>query len=211
MVNTRDKLIAELEKPGEQSFTYSCNGIEVWKCNLTSPTRYVRIYGSLSRSLASGYETPQHANVLTLLDVGCSTGEAAKNLQDRLTSAGYRIRLMGVDTAAEAVERAAMLNDFDYAVVGCGQRLPLKDSSVDIALAVNFLHRLDPKQQAQGMQEIRRVLKKDGVAVCTIRPYGEPHPWMNAVLTAERLDSLAEQSDGFTGLLYADIIRHRSE
>jgi SAM-dependent methyltransferase len=96
---------------------------------------------------------------LRALDVGCGVG-----LTDRYL-VGSLGELHGVDTAPDAATRAAALNpSVDYHVQR-GERLPFEDSSFDLAFAICVVHHVPPHERRAFTAEVRRVLRRGGLAV----------------------------------------------
>jgi ubiquinone/menaquinone biosynthesis C-methylase UbiE len=100
----------------------------------------------------------------TILDDGCGTGAFLEFARRR----GTRIdRYIGVDVSRGMLSRARkrlQLDGVDHLLVHADAcRLPFADETFDVVYARALLHHLpDP---AQGVAEIRRVLKPGGVAV----------------------------------------------
>lgn len=96
---------------------------------------------------------------LSLLDVGCGPGTITVEFADRLAPG----RVVGLDAAAEVIERAS--SEFPRPnlefVVGDGYALPFDDDTFDIAHAHQTLqHVADPVRM---LRELRRVVKPGGI------------------------------------------------
>jgi ubiquinone/menaquinone biosynthesis C-methylase UbiE len=96
---------------------------------------------------------------LTMLDVGCGIGAIDSILANRVGT------LHGVDTAPEAVQRAASRNpNVDYKVYD-GGALPYANESVDIAFAICVVHHVDACDRHAFITEMRRVVRFGGAVV----------------------------------------------
>jgi ubiquinone/menaquinone biosynthesis C-methylase UbiE len=91
-----------------------------------------------------------------ILDVGCGTGRLLR----KVGSAWPAAQLIGVDPAEGMVEQARQLTPGATFYVGPAEALPLPDSSVDLALSTISFHHWE--DQAQGIQQITRVLRPGG-------------------------------------------------
>jgi len=98
-----------------------------------------------------------------VLDVGCGTG--ILSILSKL-AVGETGRVCGIDIAPKMIERAKekatkfkLEVEFKSASV---TNLPYPDGSFDVALSSLMFHHLPPGAKRTGLQEISRVLKKDG-------------------------------------------------
>lgn len=112
---------------------------------------------------------PTHARMLDMLtaygsanpprrvvDVGCGTGRLLRAVAGRWPTA----ELLGVDAAPGMIEEARRLNPKARFENAAAESLPFADSSVDLVLSsISFHHWAD---QAQGVREIARVLRRGG-------------------------------------------------
>jgi SAM-dependent methyltransferase len=97
----------------------------------------------------------------SLLDVACGQGMLLK------VAADAGLNVAGIDVSPVAVEKAHALCPSGSAVVGDAEHLPWPDQSFDYVFNRGSLeHFLDP---AQGVREMARVLKDDGL-VCVMLP-----------------------------------------
>lgn len=97
------------------------------------------------------------------LDVACGTGYGV----DYLATKGAR-KVVGVDISLEAVnygwERYGSGRKTDF-VCADGLRLPLVDDSFDVVVSFETIEHI--KQYGRFLAECRRVLKEDGLLVCS--------------------------------------------
>jgi ubiquinone/menaquinone biosynthesis C-methylase UbiE len=94
-----------------------------------------------------------------VLDVGCGTG----NLLPFLEAAGYRMQeYVGVDLSPEMlrIARSKPCHVPASWITADAARLPLRESSFDIAVSASVLHYWDDVDA--GLAEIRRVLRPGG-------------------------------------------------
>ncbi len=185
------------------------NGSMVWRSNFTTSDRYIFVSCHIKEYLKK-YIDP--ARELELLDIGCSTGEAAANLQRHLKLEGYRIHSTGIDVSADAA-KIAKSNGLDSVIVSDAQHLPVANSSADIVLAMNFMNYIGKEDQAKCLREIKRVLKKDGIFSGIVRA---PYCWENedsispvqahdVMVTGRMMEDLAIESENFGNMPYDQI------
>ncbi len=152
---------------------------------LTGPTapdevrrRYDDWAGEYDQTLhAWGYDAPNRAVALfasrlhggdrepvTILDAGCGTGLVGAALRD----AGVPGRIVGIDLSAASLELARERAVYDeLAEVDMQRPLPFGDRSFDGALCVGVLSYVP--DTASIWRELARVVRPDGVVVCTQR------------------------------------------
>ena len=71
----------------------------------------------------------------------------------------------GIDTAGEAIKRAASNNPTVQYQSYDGRTLPFADGELDLAFAINVVHHVPPAERAPFASELRRVVRPDGLAV----------------------------------------------
>jgi SAM-dependent methyltransferase len=91
-----------------------------------------------------------------IVDVGCGDGSLVRALNARGAAA------FGVEVSQEAVARASA-GGGRY-LVGSADALPLADASGDACLMMRSLHHVPSSLMAGALEELRRVLRPDGVA-----------------------------------------------
>jgi SAM-dependent methyltransferase len=96
---------------------------------------------------------------LSVVDVGCGVGSTDAHLAGRFRE------LHGVDTAPETIRRAAANNPSVRYQSYDGRSLPFPDSGVDLAFAINVVHHVPRIERLAFAQELRRVVRQDGLVV----------------------------------------------
>jgi len=131
-----------------------------------SPVR--RSYDSLAESydtrwrkyidatLAMAIEPLQLAGDEHVLDVGCGTGELERRLLERWPM----LRVTGVDLSPNMLRQAAEKGTGAATVAAEAHRLPLRDTSFDLAICANAFHYF--RQPDNALAEMRRVLRPAG-------------------------------------------------
>jgi SAM-dependent methyltransferase len=97
----------------------------------------------------------------SFLDVSCGTGELV-----RLANSDG-LNAVGIDFSSVVTHRAARAGSGEAAyLTAAGESLPLADQSFDIVTNIGSLeHFLNPEE---GIREMSRVMKKDGIAVVLV-------------------------------------------
>ena len=96
---------------------------------------------------------------ISAVDVGCGVGITDSFLAGRLGV------LHGVDTAADAVERAATRNPSVRYQVYDGVELPFPDGELDLAFAICVAHHVSPGERPAFAAELHRVVRPGGMVV----------------------------------------------
>jgi 2-polyprenyl-3-methyl-5-hydroxy-6-metoxy-1,4-benzoquinol methylase len=94
-----------------------------------------------------------------VLEIGCATGEVAQ------TASQMGARVVGYDLSSDALAQAKMRYPNLALTSGSAHNLPFRSGSFDIVLAFELIEHL--ASPAQGIREISRVLRGDGIAVLT--------------------------------------------
>jgi ubiquinone/menaquinone biosynthesis C-methylase UbiE len=129
--------------------------------------RYDRFMGRYSRHLApqmaefAGIAAGQRA-----LDVGCGPGALTSELVARLGAAN----VFAVDPSAPFVEAARQRHPGATVLQASAEVLPFDDHAFDAALAQLVVHFL--AHPVQGITEIARVTRRDGVVAACVWDYG---------------------------------------
>jgi ubiquinone/menaquinone biosynthesis C-methylase UbiE len=94
---------------------------------------------------------------MSILDVGCGTGTHMELYQR------YKCNLYGLDLSPSMLEVAReRLNDTVQLDLGDASHMPYEDGKFDLVVAMLALHEMSPKIRPLAVEEIKRVLKKDG-------------------------------------------------
>lgn len=99
-----------------------------------------------------------------VLDIGSGAGHAAK------LAAKYGHSYTGIDLSPEMVAeaRAAQFNSAATFTVGDVEVMPFPDDGFDVALALGVLEYVHPDRLDRAMQEIRRVLRSNGILIMSL-------------------------------------------
>jgi len=99
-----------------------------------------------------------------LLDVGCGTGrflKFVKSVQPELKTVALDLSEPYLERARKALKRERGVRF----VAAPGEKMPLADVSVDMAVSIYLFHELPPKVRAGVAREVARVLKPGGIFV----------------------------------------------
>lgn len=106
----------------------------------------------------------------SVIDIGCGTGtltiEISKELSQKNASRDFLVR--GLDAAPRMIEIARKksrgLKNI-YFDIEPAEQLPYKDESFDLAVSTFFFHHVNFELKKRSLQELWRVIKKDGKVV----------------------------------------------
>lgn len=117
---------------------------------------------ALRRSLFAEVER-RRLSELSLLDVGCGSGELLRYTAEFARAKGIEARLAGLDlNPISARVSASGTREFLEITVTQGDafRLPFADREFDYAISSLFFHHLTDEQIPQALQEMRRVTRR---------------------------------------------------
>jgi ubiquinone/menaquinone biosynthesis C-methylase UbiE len=98
-----------------------------------------------------------------VLDVGCGNGRLLNLIQNQ------KVKYVGLDASPQLIKLAQQAFPEYQFVVGDALDLPFDDNSFDKVFAIALLHQVPSKKlRAKAIQEIQRVLKKDGLCLLTV-------------------------------------------
>ena len=118
----------------------------------------------ISQALNSFWRGPQ--GTARLLDVGCGTGTLHPHLK------GIVREIDGFDVSERSIQEARRTTpSANYSVSEPGV-FPCENSSYDCVVAICVLHHVPVKSRKQFFDEVRRVTKRDGIAIVI-----EHNPW----------------------------------
>lgn len=104
-------------------------------------------------SLLPDIEKPQ------ILDIGCGHGLLHQYLPNETFT------VTGVDVADEVLELARQSNPDVKYISYDGKTLPFASETFDVAITICVMHHVPPPQWNAFLQEMRRILKKGGIAI----------------------------------------------
>jgi ubiquinone/menaquinone biosynthesis C-methylase UbiE len=152
-----------------------------WQLTRQAATRYEQIVvpnilGPFAKLLV---ESAALQPGMTVLDVGCGTGAAARFAAERVGSAG---RVVGVDVNAGMIAEAKSLPAPKGAAIEWREQsayqLPLLDQSVDVVLSAQMLQFL--QDRVAGLKEMHRVLKPGGLVAVSVWCDKQQNPYFLA-------------------------------
>lgn len=172
----------------------------VWTDHTTQVNRYDDLLEAVGER--ANYDGDEE---LDILDVGCSTGEAANYFAEELEERyGVSVNVVGVDIGDEVVEEADQV--LDEAYQGKAQDLDFETDRFDIVTSKTLLSRIGPEDQTDAMNEINRVVNDEGYAAVEVDPEGEDRVFKGTsyVMTGEEMDEVSEQTEGFSDYSIAE-------
>ncbi len=96
------------------------------------------------------------------LDVGCASGFMISEIVSTFPNANY----FGIDIYDEAIEYAKKTYPFIEFKVASASKIPFKNNYFDLILFYETIEHVENPKEC--LQEIRRVLKKDGILILTM-------------------------------------------
>lgn len=119
---------------------------------------YDRLFDRMNRGLKLvGMRMYRPYKGMSILDVGCGTGTHLE-LYRR-----YQCNLFGIDSSAAMLRVArSRLGDSARLISGNAAYMPYPDEYFDLVIAMLSLHEMPLDIRLKVLQEVRRVLKKDG-------------------------------------------------
>lgn len=126
--------------------------------SLNIKNSYNRIDESANNSSNEKMDSNNRNNTkILIIDIGCGNGLLGKELHNREVNA----KLLAFDFSYLMAKHAAKENRYDFALVGLANKLPLKENSVEVAVAIDVLHHLPSHElQQEAIKELARVSKK---------------------------------------------------
>ena len=124
-------------------------------------------------------------NNMTVLDIGCAKGFTLVDLKKLIP----KIKIRGIDISNYAIKNShkKVRNFLD---IGCCSKLPYKNNSFDLVLAINTIHNLNKRKCALAIKEINRVSKKHAfIMVDAYKKKKEKERMYNWNLTAKTIMS----------------------
>lgn len=119
---------------------------------------YDRLFDNMNKGLKLvGIRMFRPEKGMSILDVGCGTGTHLQLYQR------YKCNLYGLDLSPSMLEVACnRLGGIAQLELGDATSMPYEDEKFDLIITMLTLHEMSPKIRPLVMEEIKRVLKKDG-------------------------------------------------
>ena len=112
-----------------------------------------KFWTEVIKDLVKFYKIDKKKNIL---DIGCAKGFALVDFKKRIP----KLKVRGIDISKYAIKNSHKMVK-KFLDVGCCSKLPYKDNSFDLVLAINTIHNLDKRQCSKAIKEINRVSKKN--------------------------------------------------
>lgn len=101
-----------------------------------------------------------------ILDIGCGNGKNMGSRKDCI--------YIGLDACENLMKQAKLRQNCSYIVGNCIE-LPYKNNSFDYAMSIAVIHHLSTEtRRLQALQEISRILKKNGEALIYVWAFEQP-------------------------------------
>lgn len=126
-----------------------------------------------------------------VLDIACGSGYGTNILHE----AGAK-SILGVDISEEAVTYCKGKYPLINFSVGSVEKIPAQDDSIDVLVSFETIEHVDENTQEKFMQEINRVLRKDGIFVLSTPNalvYEKGNEFHIKELNPEELDALLKK------------------
>ncbi|MBU1151196.1 methyltransferase domain-containing protein [Patescibacteria group bacterium] len=106
-----------------------------------------------------------HIKGKSLADLGCGNGRFFKFIQEKKPELIYT----GIDNSPALINYAKKQNPKANFQLGNLQNIPLTDNSQNTAVSIASFHHLPhPKMRQKALQEIHRILAKDGILIISV-------------------------------------------
>jgi len=101
----------------------------------------------------------------TIIDLGCGNGRLVPYLEKEIKKYKY----IGIDNNKELLEISKQRYPKHKFIIGDQISIPLGDNLADAILVIRAFHHIPSKKlRKQSLDEIKRVLKKDGTVIITV-------------------------------------------
>lgn len=133
---------------------------------------YDRLFEPMNRGLrVLGFRLFMPPRGGSVLDVGCGTGVHLEMYRK------YRCELFGLDTSTSMLERArTRLGDKADLRNADASQMPYESGSFDLVLCMLVLHEMDDRTRLRVLDEMKRVVKRDGKILLIDFHAGSPRP-----------------------------------
>ncbi len=98
-----------------------------------------------------------------ILDIGCGTGYGTNFLSK------YASKILGVDISENAIKFCQSIysgKNLNFIHID-DIYLPFNESTFDVCISFEVIEHIDPKRVDYWLSEIKRILKKDGIFICS--------------------------------------------
>lgn len=141
-----------------------------------------KFWGNVVKDFKKYYQLKKNMRVL---DVGCAKGFTLVDLKRLIP----KLKVRGIDISKYAIKHSHKKVK-KFLDVGCCSKLPYKDNSFDLVLAINTIHNLNKTKCAKAIKEINRVSKKNAfIMVDAYKNTSEKTKMYNWNLTAKTIMS----------------------
>ena len=141
-----------------------------------------KFWGNVVKDFKKYYQLKKNMRVL---DVGCAKGFTLVDLKRLIP----KLKVRGIDISKYAIKHSHKKVK-KFLDVGCCSKLPYKDNSFDLVLAINTIHNLNNTKCAKAIKEINRVSKKNAfIMVDAYKNTSEKTKMYNWNLTAKTIMS----------------------
>ena len=134
-----------------------------WNCNWTWPRRYDH-FGTTGYAL-SYLERMDEA---TMIDVGCSTGEALSECKKCLAKHGVHIHTIGIDISGKVAKKAK--KNLDEFVGDDVLGVSAYEGQADIVLCMNVERFVSSDIKSRIMEKCAWFLNEDGMLITGVKP-----------------------------------------
>ncbi len=112
---------------------------------------------------------PYIKNGETILDLGCGNGRFIKFLEPLSKKKKESYHYIGIDNSPSLLQLARKNHPSSTFIHGNQLNIPLKNETIDTLANIRAFHHIPSKKlQLKALQEMKRVLKKDGTLIITV-------------------------------------------
>lgn len=105
----------------------------------------------------------------TIVDLGCGNGRLVPYLQSISNKWSKKFNYTGIDNNEDFIKISKGRYPNHKFILGDQLNIPLKDNSVDTIMNIRAFHHIPSKKlRKKGMEEMNRILKKNGVIIISV-------------------------------------------